>query len=145
MSIKVNLGDYKVIFSESFIITHENNTLSLDAGVDNGNFKLKLLFEKKASPNDNGELLARIESKIDKGLTLRLFNFFDVEATSSAKGLTRFFRGKINNDQGQEQEDSRLGYYFSFSSQSLSDSNDSILFNLNIATKPESVTQESED
>lgn len=142
MSIQVSLGDYKVIFSNSFIITHDTNTLSLDAGEDNGNFKLKLIFEKKPSKNENNALHARIESEVDKGLILKLYNFFNVQATTNAKGLTRFFREKLKDENGKEI--GVLGYFFSFSSQSLSDSDDAILFSLNIATKLESDKQDSE-
>ncbi|MCX9108490.1 hypothetical protein OKT22_05530 [Providencia rettgeri] len=142
MSIKVNIGDYKVILSESFIITHNDNILSLESNEDSGKFKLKFVFEKKISKNENDRIVARIESEVNDGLTLRLHNLFHVEAAISAKGLTRFFREKIKNEQEQ---DVFLAYYFSFSSQSLSDSDDSILFSLNIATKIENSSQDSED
>ena len=142
MSIKVNLGDYRVIFSESFVITHNNNIISLDGGDENGGFKLKLVFETKKSKTKDGSLVANIVSEVDDGLTLTFQNLFSVEAAASAKGLIRFFTHKFSK---QGQESYTLCYYFSFSSQSLSDADDAILFNLNIATKPEVKAQGSED
>lgn len=142
MSIKVNVGDYEIVLSQSFVITRDNNNISLTADDESGGFKLRLHFDTKVSKDAHGKVGARADSEINDGLTLKLFNLFSSEDTSNAKDFTRFFRKRIRNEDGELMY--FKAFFFAFSSQSLSDKNDAILFNLTIATKPEELSGDSE-
>ncbi|WP_140180832.1 DUF6864 domain-containing function [Providencia stuartii] len=135
MNVKSKLNGYDVIFSESFLVTHKDSILEFE-GEDEGGvgFKLKMSFETKPKKNANGETVAYIESEIKDGFNLKLYNFFSADAAVSGNGLSKFFRSTFKNQDG---EFKRLGYYFSFSTQSLSDNNNAMLVVVNIATKDE--------
>lgn len=124
--MKVTNGKYEIIHSGSYLITESNNSISFD-----DNFHLNMVFIKEERPNDKGEMSTWVDSKINNGLTISLYNFFSHDSANS-KGFSRFFRKPIVNNGGFE------SYYMAFTTQKLSPTSISLVVNIATVIEPPS-------
>lgn len=124
--MKISNGKYEIIHAGSYLITEENNSIKFDDV-----FKLNMVFVKEEVPNSDGAVSTWVESKIDKGLTINLYNFFHHDSANS-KGFNRFFRKPISNNGGLE------SYYMAFNTQKLSQTSISLVVNIAKIVEPSS-------
>jgi hypothetical protein len=123
--MKVKNGEFEIVHSGTYLVTVENNNLEFE-----DIFTLGMSFIAGVKKNDDGEVKTWVETSINNGFRLKLYNFFEHDAASS-KGFSQFFRR--TNKVTKEIEN----YYLAFSTQSLSPT--SISTSINIAKQVEMI------
>jgi hypothetical protein len=120
-----------VIFSQSVIVLASHPDVEF-----HGDFVLKMHFDINKKESDKGEVIPQVKAKIKDGLNLTLTNFFHVDSGVNDGYKTQFFKKTLKKE-GSDPKD--VFYHLFFSTQSLSENNDSILLTVNIATTEDKI------
>lgn len=114
----ISNSNYEIIHSGTYLITASENSIKFK-----NVFNLEMTFIAEKTADDNGNFPTWVKSKMNDGLVLSLYNFFDHDSANS-KGFNRFFRKKVVGENcGVD------SYYLAFFTQKLSPASISLTVN----------------
>lgn len=97
--LETKVAGMNLVFSKTVVVTTETPSVEFS-----GEFKLKLIFETEKKEDDKGQYHPFVKSKIEDGFHIKLFNFFNLEASVNDGLQTKFYKKKLKDENGNVKE-----------------------------------------
>lgn len=131
--LETKVAGMNLVFSKTVVVTTETPSVEFS-----GEFKLKLIFETEKKEDDKGQYHPFVKSKIEDGFHIKLFNFFNLEASVNDGLQTKFYKKKLKDENGNVKE---LFYHLYFATQSLSTKSNAMIVTVNILTTESDISE----